>query len=405
MATRLDISAADGILKEYYTNQRVTEMMYKDMPLYAMLEKVKTMGRNHPLPMRVTTPQGRSATFSNAQSNKTSSVYREFLLTRKTDYAVASITTETILASKSDAGAFLRAATNEIDGALMSLKRSLGWAIYGDGSGSLGSISAYVLDGTYSVGKLTLTNVEDIVKFEIGQTLEARSGATARLFATGVSTAMVTKVDRDNGLVYLDNTTVTGGTIVANDTVNVVGDYNAKLSGLKAWIPDAAPSATSFFGVDRSIDATRLGGIRVSSSGKPIDEAFIDAARRAGREGASPDHGFVGFSRYAALEKTLSSRVIYKDVEVAGVGFRGIEVSGPAGSITILPDRDCPEDHGYLLQMDSLAFYSLEEPVMLIDLDGNRMLRESSADAFEVRCASYSQMGSTFPGANTVLLF
>jgi hypothetical protein len=370
-----------------------------------MLEKVKDFyGSVYPLPMRVTNPQGRSNTFSNAQAQKTPSNYKTFNLSRAHDYALASISTEAILASETNAGAFLKLATAEIDGALESLKRSIAWALYGDGSGSLGAVASV---SSANPEVITLVNVEDIVKFEVGQTIEARSGATTRVFATATASAVVTGVDRDAGTITLGAVDNSGNTdtIVANDTLNVVGDYNSKLTGLGGWIPSTAPGATPFFGVDRSIDPTRLGGVRVPSTGKPLDEALIDAARRAGREGANPDHVFAGFSKYSDLEKTLGNRVRYTDVDVAGIGFRAIELPGPQGTIKVIPDRDCPENRMYMLQMDTLALYSLKEPVMIVDLDGNKMLRESSADAFEVRCATYSQLGCDAPGKNLVLTF
>lgn len=400
----LDTSAASAVLKSYYTNQRVQSLMYKDAPFYAMLEKHKDFyGANYPLPMRVTNPQGRSATFSNAQAQKQPSNFKTFTLTRASDYSLASISTEAILASEVDPGAFLKLATAEIDGALESLKRSISWSLYGDGSGALGAVTSI---SSANPAVITLANVEDIVKFEVGQLIQARSGASTRVFASGVTTASVVKVDRDAGTITTDvDNSGNTDTIVANDTLNVVGDYNAKLSGLQAWIPASAPSATPFFGVDRSIDATRLGGVRVASTGKPLDEALIDAARRLGREGANPDMVFCGFSKYAALEKTLGSRVVYKDVEVAGIGFRGIEVSGPQRSITVLPDRDCPESKMFMLEMATWGLYSLKEPAMIIELGGGKMLREASADAHEVRCASYSQLGCDRPGSNGVLTF
>lgn len=401
----LDVTSASAALKVYYSDQRVTEMLYKDNPLYALIPKHKDFyGKLYPLPMRVTNPQGRANTFANAQSQKVASVYKDFELTRKTDYALASISSEAIMASETNPGSFLRLATAEIDGALMSLKRSLAWAIYGDGSGSLGAVSGSISSANPAV--VTLSNAEDIVKFEVGMTVEIRSGATVRNLATATTSAQISNVDRDAGTFTLpvDNSGNTD-TVVANDTVNVVGDYNAKLSGLGAWIPATAPTSTLFFNVDRSVDATRLGGVRVTCTGKPQDESWIDAARRLGREGGAPDYGVVGFSKYATLEKTLGSRVTFEDVDVAGIGFRGIKVSGPNKPFTILPDRDCPDAYGYLLTMDTLGLYSLKEPVMLLDLDGNRMLRESTADQYEVRAASYSQLGCTFPGANAVLRF
>lgn len=395
-------AAAAAILKEYYSNQRVQQLTYKDAPFYALLNKVKDFyGSSYPLPMRVSNPQGASATFSNAQAQKQPSNYKKFSLTRVKDYSLASIDTEAMLASETNPGAFLQLATAEIDGAMKTMSRRMGWSLYGDGSGAIGTVASY----TGSPAVITLSNVEDTVKFEVGQTLQIRSGATVRTLFTATQQALVAGVDRDLGTITL-SVNSTGNDVVAADTINVVGDYLAKLSGLAAWIPSTTPSATAFFGVDRTIDATRLGGVRVASTGKPIDEALIDGARRLGREGqGNPDYVFSGFTRYASLEKTMGAKVRYKDFEVGGVGFRGIEVSGPQGPITVVPDRDCPENKMYMVEMDTFSLYSLKEPIMLLDQDGNKMLRESTADALEVRVGGYFQLGCVSPGASAVLNF
>lgn len=406
--TALDTSSAAAILKEYYSKQRVEQLTYKDAPLYALLTKHKDFyGESYPLPMRISNPQGASSTFSSAQSNKTPSNYKKFSLTRVKDYSLASIETEAVLASEVNPGAFLQLATAEIDGAMDTMRRRLGWAIYGDGSGALGTVAGASSITSANPAVITLANAEDIVKFEVGQTIQARNGASAKVFASGVTTAVVAGVDRDAGTITTDaDNSGNTDTFTTDTSLNVVGDYNVKMSGLAAWIPSSAPGATTFFGVDRTADTTRLGGIRVSSSGKPIDEALIDAARRIGREGlGSPDHVFCGFTKYASLEKTLGAKVRYKDVEKAGIAFRGIEVSGPSGTMTVIPDRDCPENRAYMLDLSTWGLYSLKEPVMLLDQDGNKMLRESSADAYEVRVGGFFQLGCSSPGANAVLTF
>lgn len=404
----LDISSASAVLKEYYSKQRVEQLTYKDAPFYALLTKVKDFyGDSYPLPMRVTNPQGASATFSSAQANKQASNYKKFQLTRVKDYSLASISTEAILASSTNAGAFLQLATAEIDGSMDTMKRRIGWALYGNGSGSLGQVNAEPTEASTTV--ITMKSVDDIVRIEVGQTINiwsAESGGSQRNTDGSDASWLVTNVDRDAGTFTLDDAYTSSGTIAANDYIFVEGDRGAKLSGLAAWIPSTAPGATSFFGVDRSVDATRLGGIRVSSTGKPIDEALIDAARRVGREGlGSPDYVFCSYSKYASLEKTLGARIRYKDVVVAKVGFKGIEITGPQNSMTVLPDRDCPDGLMYMLDMSTWALYSLKDPIMLLDQDGNKMLRESSADAHEVRIGGYFQLGTSSPGSNAVLVF
>ncbi len=405
--TALDVTSAAAALKVYYSDQRITQLMYKDAPLWAMLPKYTDFyGDSYPLPLKVALSQGRSSTFASAQANKVPSNYQKFSLTRARDYSLASIDSESWMASEVNPGAFVKLATDIIDDALGSLKRALGWTIYGSGNGMLGKVAGSTSITAADPAVITLDNAEDIVKFEVGQTLQARNTGTARVFASGVTTALVVAVDRDAGTITtdVDNSGDTD-TFTTDTSLNVVGDYNVKAVGLAGWIPSSTPAATAFFGLDRTIDPTRLAGVRVSGSAMPKDEAFISAARRIGREGASPDYGFVSFADYASLEKTLGARVIYDNVEVAGVGFRGIKISGPTRPITILPDKDAPANKAYLLTMDTWGYYSLKQPVQLLDLDGNRVLREGSADAYEVRVGTFGNCGCDHPGANAVLSF
>lgn len=410
MAARLDITSADSVLKEYYDNQRVVDMTYQDAPLYALLPKYKNFeGKSYPLPVKVTNSQGRSATFATAKANKQASVYKDFSLTRVRDYSLASIDTETILASRSNPGAFLRLATAFIDDAMESLARSLSFSAYGDGTGWIGQVNVEPTTSA-STFVVTLKQAEDVAKFEVGQTLviySATSGGAKRTSDGSDDEWVIAGVDRSAGTLTLTGSYDASGDIDADDYIFVEGDRGARMSGLAAWIPSSAPSATEFFGVNRTVDATRLGGNRIDCSSMPMDEALIHAARRIAAQGGAPDYCFVDFTRYANLEKTLQSRVQYTEAKPsdANISFTGIKVSGPRGPITVLPDRDCPADKAYMLTMKHCGLYSLGEPVMLIDLDSNKMLRESDADGYEVRVASYHQMGIELPGACGVLTF
>lgn len=404
----LDTTAAAAALKTYYNKQKMQKLTYKDAPLFAMLNKYEDFfGASYPLPMKVTTPQGRAAAFANAQAQKVASNYKTFSLTRVKDYSLASIETEAMLAAENDAGAFIRLATAEIDGAIEALKRSIQWSLYGDGSGSLGQVSAEPTENA-STFTITMTSVDDISKIEVGQQLVIHSAASGGSKRTSDGTDdewLVAGVDRDLGTITLTGTYDSSGSIAANDYIFVDGDRGAKLSGLAAWFPSSAPSSAAFFGVDRTVDASRLAGVRISCTGKPQDEALVDAARTMGRHGANPDHVFSCFTKYASLEKTLGARVRYKDVEVAGIGFRGIEIAGPQRAITVLPDRDAPSDKQYMLTMDTCGLYTLKEAVQILDQDGNKFLRESSADALEVRVAMFGQFACDNPGQNAVLTY
>ena len=401
----LDLVSFDAALKQHYTDDMVMNLVYRDHPLLAMMPKYEDFGgRNLPIPLLYGNPQGRSASFSQAQSRGqvTNSQLQDFVLTRVKDYSVATIDNETLEASKGNANAFMEAATTEIDGAIDVLSRSIAIKMYRDSSGYLAQVTAEPAEAASTV--LTLSEISEITSFEIGMELviwSAKSGGTQKTFDGSVTSAIVSAVDRDLGTITLDQAYTASGTIAANDFLFVNGDRGISLSGLEGWLPDSAPTSDLFFGVDRSVDAVRLGGIRYDGSNQPIEEALIDAASRAGREGGKPDHCFLNYEKYAELEKSLGSKVQYIDLEMnAMVGFRGILITGPRGPIRVIPDQNSRADRASMLQINSWKLYSLGKAVKVIDTDGLSMLRQATSDGVEVRYGFYGNVGCRAPGYN-----
>jgi hypothetical protein len=370
-------------------------MVYKDNPFLAMISKYEQFGgENLKLPIKWGNPQGRSATFATAQSNKYASSIAAFLLTRNHDYSLASIGNEVLEASKGNANAFMEAATTEIDGAIESATRSLAIALFGDGGGSIGQLLADPGTGL----TFTLLQTDDVTNFEVGMNVGAYTAATAGTVRAG-GFRLVSAVNRDTGVVTVS--TAIDAAWAINDFIVPEGDYDAKIKGLDAWVPSTAPSATTFFGVDRSVDPTRLGGIRFSAASLPLEEGLIGAAARAAREGGKPDVCFMNYSNFADFEKALGSKVSYVDEKInPQIGFRGILIHGPRGPIKVIPDQNCPKNVAYMLDLSMWKLYSLGKCPKILDSDGLRFLRESDADAVEVRVGYYAQMGCRGPGYN-----
>jgi hypothetical protein len=346
-------------------------------------------------------PQGRSSSFATAQANKTSTQVTDFVLTRVKDYSLASIDNETLEASKGNANAFLEAATTEIDGAINSITRSLAIALYRNGSGSIGQAQA-----SSTTTALQLKQPEDVTNFEVGMRLVFSTSDIGGVLKSG--SVEIAAIDRDSGLITTDValSAIAGGAgVAANDFIFVQGDKDLKVKGLSAWIPEAAPtSGDNFFSVDRSKDATRLAGVRFDGSAMPIEEAIIGGIHRVAREGGKPTHCFLNYQRWDELVKSLGSKVNYIDEVVktgdAYVSFKGVMVHGPKGPVKVMPDQNCPNDVAYLLQLDTWKLYSLGKVPRLIDTDGLKMLRETNADAVEVRISYYAQLGCRAPGYN-----
>lgn len=395
----LNLTSMNAALKELYDGQVVENLVYADNPFLAMVPKGTDFGGKYkPIPIITGVSQGRSATFTNAQGNQTPVQIESFFLTRFSDYSIATIDNQTMLASATDKMTFLEGAKLVIDGAIRSITNSLASKLFRSGTGSIGQI------GTISTGVITLSNSNDVVQYEVGMTLQANAtdGGTPR-----AALGYVIAVNRSSGTVTVSDTAVGGSAgspsgWAPNDYLLVQGDNNLALSGLSAWIPFTAPSATLFYGVDRTVDTTRLAGVRYDGSEQSMEEALIDGSSLLAREGGKPETCITNFASYSALEKALGSKVQYIDLKgPAEIAFRGIMINGANTMIKVFPDRNCQPNTAYLLQMNTWKLESLgDAPQILRYGDGLEMLRVYNADAGEVRVGYYSNLRTNAPGWN-----
>jgi hypothetical protein len=404
----LDLDVVTQALKEHYKPLTVKNMVYKDNPLLALMPKYEKFGgSNMPIPVQYGISNRRSANFGNAKATESATSLARFVIERVKDYSFASIDGETIKATESNADAFLKYATMEIDGAIHSLSRSLAVGMYRDGTGSIGQSGG---TATGPVASVTLKATDDITNFEVGMVIETYADSSGAPSGSVVDTKRVFTVDRENGILTFCDVT---GSVSSSTNITLPGtagghlvprgDLNAKMKGLDAWLPATAPtSGDSFFSVDRSSDSSRLAGIRFDGSSMPIEEALISAAVRTAREGGSPEYCFMNYDQYANLEKALGSKVVYDKVssDDADIGFQALSIIGPKGSIKVIPDQNCEPDIAYLLQLDTWTLNSLGPAPHILDLDGNRMLRETDADAYELRVGFYGNLACNAPGYN-----
>jgi hypothetical protein len=393
----LDLAAMNAALKELYDGQVVENLVYADNPFFAMVPKSTDFGGKYkPIPIITGVSQGTSSTFANAQGNQSAVNVESFLLTRNTQYAIATIDNQTMLASKTDKMSFLEGSKLLIDGALRSASNAIASSLFRSGTGSLGQIGAVSVAG--SVATITLVNPNDIVQFEVNMYLIATltDGGTS-----SVDVGVVTTVNRITGQMTVTFGAAPSATWAVNSFMAVQGDLNNKAKGLAAWLPTTLSGGDNFFGVNRNQDRTRLAGIYYDASAQSIEEGLIDSSSLTAREGGRVDHFMTNFASYASLEKALGSKVQYIDMKQGEIGFRGIVVNGAASMIRVLADRNCQAQTGYLLQMNTWKLEGLGDvPQILKYGDGLEMLRVSNADAGEVRVGAYYQLRTNAPGWN-----
>jgi hypothetical protein len=423
MSTPITQSAVAGILKELYDDQKIQWLTYKDNPGLAMIKKEeKFPGKYFPNPVVYGLTQGASATFANAYNNQSSPLVAEFLVTRVSDFSLATIDGQLLAAAQTDPGAFIDGAELMIDAAFQTAVNRLASAMYRNGAGTIGQMSLF--SNVSTVWTITLSNPDDAVQFEPGQTLVA----VQNVDGSGTLSAdyvVLTTVNRNTGVLIGTGSTgspssawtsnnyylaVQGDTpTTSNNNFQPSGSTTTnsllKLAGFAAWLPIAGPqSGDSFFGVNRTVDPQRLAGVTFNGTQLSLEEALLQGTGRIALNGGRVDTGICSYSTYTALITSLGSKVQYVDEKVGEIGFRGVMVNGANTTMSVFPDRNCPDGLIYCLEMDSWVLRSQNPaPHILKYMDEIEILRVPGVDAAELRVGFYGNLYTNKPGHNGVI--
>lgn len=402
----------DALLKEYYSDGALVNETYVKNPLWARMTKSQAVanvtGRHFIHPVVYGASQGRSRDFARAQARgqATGELSVDFTVPRVNNYQDCTVATETVLSTRDDRGAFTKAITLITDNAVRNLGLVQAQSMYGNQSESRGQIAS----GGISGAVITLDVADQALAFEVGMELDlaaAETSGSVRAYGSGGHGLYVTKVDRINGkLTCSANVTdATDGipTAAAGDFIFVRGDRNGGLAGLQAWLPYGGPSATAFMGVDRTVDPVRLAGNWLDATQLSIEDAFIQATVNVEKQGYGLTHFFVPYNKFGQLLKSQSAKVAIVEEINPDVSFEGVEVLTPSGSVMVIPDRNCPPNRMFGLNIDTWEYIHLGDPVQMFNLDGNTWLRQPSDDGMELRFFSLGNVVCRVPAANIIM--
>ena len=394
------LTTLDPVLKELYPDNEVANTVYRDHPIIKLLPRdTKDSGDNRVTAIKYGNTNRVGAVFATAQANTGTTKTAKFNVTRIRDYAFATIENEVILASASDEGAMVRAVEFEVDGAIEKVKNRLASALFRNGTGSVGQISS---SSNVASTSITLADKADAVNFEVDDIIQLTDSDGGTLRNSGNS-IQITGIDRTTGVITFGGALSSSiAAAAAGDYIVIESDNNAKISGFSAWVPLSAPGATSFFGVDRSVDPVRLGGNRFDGRGLPVREALTQGIVRAALESGRPDVCVVNHVQWAELSKSLQSHLYFPNAKQGDVNFEYLVLHSANGPLKIIADRFCQADRAWLLEMDTWELFSLGQVPRILDLDG-KYAREATADAYEVRVGLYGQLRCKAPGRNCVV--
>ncbi len=412
-------------LKELYPNDKdyMKNIVYAKNPWLAMIPKNESpdgfAGKYIPVPLEYGNPQGRAHTFANAQNQQTASDVVSYFVYAVQDYQLVTITNLLMEQTKSNAGAFVDEASRSLDNGFRNISNNMAFELFAGGTASRGQISSAGVSVSGTTLTFALTNPQTVVQFEVGMTLQASTtdgGAALTGSGSTVLAAQVTAVNRGTGTITAVVVQDTySSTWAAGDYLQVFGDIGIGgattiagmlgLSGLAAWIPAVdPPSNDNFWGVNRSADPTRLGGLRYDATKQSISEGLTNALAYGNREGAAFDLIILDFVSYSTLINELGAKVQYVQLEhdEVEVAFEAIHFHSAYGKIPVLADRSCQAQTAWCLTTDTWKLRTLGKAphILTYGMEGLEGLRVGNADALEIRIAYYGNVICSAPGYN-----
>ena len=328
-------------------------------------------------------------------------------LSTKKLYAVVSIDRETMKASKTDEGSFVRFTKFPVKIATKSFNRNLermltrgpiagtGVLVTGvvttdsnvEGAGTSGD--PYII----SFNTAARYNLAQIESIEIGDILNAATEATElEVVDVVVNSAVPGSVDFD---VHLVGSSVvlaadTGSTAFV-ESLYMQGSKDNELDGLEGVI--AATSGTyKGISVARRWQSFSKDASSAALSTDLMNEVVINIKRQSGE---SPDLILSSFHQYIKLLNLLEDHKRYQlpardKAFKAAVSFSGIEYMSPDGAIPVIASRFVSDEKMLFLNTKHMDIACRPGGFEWFDEDGTVFLRETG-DSYEARYGGYGQ--------------
>lgn len=426
----LQKSDFDPFLMEFWTPGKMEKLTYQHRPFMAMCPKTTEIGGEYwVVPCDVDDGADGSPTFDDAQAiavaNDGEALRRQFQVQFVEDFQIARISNKLIRLSRKTPRYALQRAVDETKRKKDILAQRIARNMYGSGYGEIATIDTSV--SALSTSILGIANKKDMRNFRKGQRLVFASSTTAALRDSG-DYVTVTAVNFDARKVTTDAPTnlSTSITSIANgDVIFLKGARGSgatptqiTMQGLGSWLPTTAPSASeNFNGVDRSIWADRMAGLRYNDGtavSGPIQDILIDSLVDAAIREAYCNKVFMDPTIYGqalvALEGTVERVKDVKGTNVGGkptnIGFNGFEVSVGYGSegAQVFPDANCPVKRHYSLTIETWQLGSAGELIQN-DLQEGEKRDVENGSSIEFRYVFTGAMAGFAPGKNQVVVY
>lgn len=352
MGTSASNSTLENVIDEVYPREVITDELYTQLPEIAMATKMDFAGLHHIVRVKVSGQQGRSADYSKAIDNRSSSGWEQFEFPDFDSYGHGSVENKTILTIGANTSDFKDVVKEEMNSSKDSFMRGVANGLYGRQNGALGRIKSGTGTTTF-----VLYSRDQAKYFQIGQTLVA-SGDPNAVAPDRAGSALVTKVDPIAGTVTIDGVEAAW---LDDDYLYIDGDFKAKPPGFFQLCPESLTPGEDFYGVDRTKHRLLLAGVWYDQAiGSDTDEAVSAAIAFANDLEMDVNTMFMNAIRFQALVESLKSKSNYvmgtaKSPDRPQIGIESVSFTGNKGKpINIVKSTFCPQDYSPLLKIEDL---------------------------------------------------
>lgn len=407
------LSTFDAYLHERIIDRdKIEKLMYPQNPLLQKLEKrgdTGMIGDQMPVPIMTGLPQGLAGNFTDAQTNNSNVKADKFVITAGDYFGTVRIGDKVMMASRTNAGAWLENKVTEIDGLYEQAGENFSIYAWGNGGGALGRIASI------AGNNVTLQTPQDAQNFEIGMTVVAsdNDGATStdaeRDSGDGTTVA---SVNRATGVIGLTSAAAISG-LAVGDYLFRQGDFfgdtgTIVLKGIQAFITatDAPGALWGVVAATRALDPQRWAGCRPLAAdlvGKTIEQRLkrLVASMTSQFKAKAPTEIFLNPLDFDDLDTLMGAKGRRElDGDDAKFGYSSITLSTAAGQIPIYTDRHCPLGTAFALKMDDWWISSMGELLRVQNGDGLNVLRVYNSTDYEFRLISYPLLACRAPKNN-----
>jgi hypothetical protein len=320
---------------------------------------------------------------------------------------------------KEATAAFARALSFKVDNHLSEFGGLMSRSI-------LGPAGMYVFTGQIVSGVITLTsaNADRVAEVELGDQLQASaddasSSAHTLLGASSIGYLTARTIEGSSPTVTVSTTpggsagTPAGWTESTTIYFYRVGDFKGgidtgakfghRIDSIQAWVPATTSVLTTFKGVVRTQD-TRLFGVRLLSTDDAVTSGNIESVLESLNDLGRSRYGFKNMkkvfmhtSRFRQLSRSLESRR-WRDASAstrksgegsAEFSYAVISMTTTSGAYEVIDDPTMPVDYALMTDPDDWEIVTWSGFPQILSEDGVKMLRQSTADDYEMRHLVY----------------